>query len=179
MTWVIMALIVASLAYRENTAQRFEGGWASTDQGHIEFHELRFGWPYAHVVHYVFGSASITSGWHWGWFGVNVLFCLVLTLSTAAVVETRLRGSRPLQFNTRLLLVFIAITGVLMGLATQHDGWFVLLDFLGGVPTELVSWEGFSNPILWPMQFALGCTIFCLGWLGLAFAHRAYRLVRP
>ena len=172
-TWVAILLIISALVYREQVAQRFEGGWASTDDATLDFDELRFGWPYAYLVHYDFGSGSIVSDWHWWWFGTNVICCLVLTLSAATVVETRMRGSRPWQFNIRQLLVAIAIAGILMGLAIQHDGWFVIMDYFGGLPTALVPWEGFTNPILWPMQFALGCTIYSLGWLTLALLRRA------
>ena len=178
-TWVVILLVIAALAYREQVAQRFDGGWVSTDQATMDLDELRFGWPYAHLIHYDFGSASMTSGWHWGWFGVNVVCCLLLTVFAASVVETRLRGPTPRQITIRFLLVVVAIAGVLMGLALQPDGWLVIMDFFGGVPATLVSWEGFTNPVLWPMQFALACMIYALGWLALALLRRAYRLARP
>ncbi|HUE71625.1 MAG TPA: hypothetical protein VMP01_12135 [Pirellulaceae bacterium] len=178
-TWVVVVILVWTLINRELEA-RLVG--LSLSFSYIS--DTLYGWPVDHLTVVESGSLLRRPGqqlrfeyrWHYPQLVFNVVFCLLLSVSTVHVMELRLRSPNHMQLSLRSLLVVTAIAACLAGLAGGNIDFG--LPWVGVRSSWLINWYDLRRPVRWPLIFALGCTIYSLGWLALAFLRRAYSFVR-
>lgn len=171
-TWIVVALVIASLLYCECEERpgiiKRDSEWSY------------FGWPRAHLQlveswDFYTGRSSFQYNWRWTVFGSNLAICILIVGSTTYVSEVWLRSPNRLQFNLRVLLVFVGVVAAMLSLLANSNP----LDTIHWVRYSFLSWDDLSRPLRWPIIFGLSCTFFSLGWLALALLRRACRLVRP
>ena len=148
---------------------------------------LEFGWPFVHLTSVEFGpgfppsiqSSSLPHRWDLLLLTANAAVYLLLVSSTVLVTESRLRKPRPMQLSIRSLMAATAVVAILVGFVSNEQSIHRLFGQSFIYRVDLIDWYDVGNPIYWPAVVAMGCTIYSLGWLALAFLRRAYRVVRP
>ncbi|HUE74592.1 MAG TPA: hypothetical protein VMP01_27240 [Pirellulaceae bacterium] len=188
-TWTVMAVLLLAFVNRQMAVQ--SGSWASP---FIYAKWTHFGWPVVHLDLMESGAALPGSvqpnirydqpvfkyDWRPLALAVNVFTLLLFLGSTAFVVESFLRNYRKLQFSVGNLIVITGVLGVILALFSYEPAFLFGARWLFGLELSyLIVWRDFQRPLLWPVLFGLACTLYSLGWLGLAILCRAYRLVRP
>jgi hypothetical protein len=179
-TWVVLAVVMAALVYRELEPTRFDGGHFLTKSGRISFSEVEFGWPFPYSVRWESEVSSFQYSFPWQMqiVTIDAIFCCLVASCTARVVEGWLRSSAMWRVSLRSMMGTTFLIAVLLALAVQHEAIAGIMTPWGGPSTRFVSWNEFMRPVRWPVLFGVACTIYSLGWLALALLRRAYRLVR-
>lgn len=188
-TWTVVAVVLGALINRQMAVQT--GGWASP----LSYAEwTHFGWPFIHLdlmetaqalpgsvqPYLKYGQADFKYDWRPLALATNVFTLLLFLGSTAFVVESFLRNYRRLQFSVRNVIVITGVVGVILALLGYEAAFQFGARWLFGLELSyLVAWRDFQRPVYWPVLFGLACTLYFLGWLGLAICRRTSRFVRP
>ena len=193
LTVAIFSVVLGAVVYREMEQNQQSKGHGKNEFGPISFVVYECGWPVRH--RYVFienttlpSSVPATASQRhlvpWA-LTFNVLLGLILVMSAMITVEHRCRTVKLWQVTLREMLVVTAILALLLWLAMEEERLLFPLSNSGTDVTFLHEPHDFNSPLLglmypqsWPILFALGCTVYLLGWLVCFVVLRCWSLAR-
>ena len=187
LTWLLLAMVAGAFISRQMEKELIFG---IGDLGML-FERFSVGWPLQHAEYVssqsmlkgsklvLNGPISIESEWFIWPFLVNSAFGFVLVASTAIIGERWVRRERRLQINLQQILIAMATFGVLLTLSRPWTVGYGDLDLdTFSMQWSLVGMDDLRVPLRWPLLFALGCTIYSLGWLACLTVLRCWSLLR-
>ncbi len=178
-TWVVVIILVWTLFSRGS-----EAGFRGIDSSFYYRKENAYGWPAKHLTVVEWGTflrpnnpPTVEHKWHVRELVFNAGFGFMLVLASVFAFELWMRTRKRTQLTLGSMLGLTAVAACLAGLASGSIDFWLPAVFIRS--SWLISWYDLQRPVMWPLIFAMGCTIYSLGWLALALLRRAYRLVRP
>ena len=179
LTWLVLVLLVVGLDDWEREERLI------ATSGFANFTLTGFGWPIEHGrlfgKHVAFPKlerSAAECSWDMLALATNSIVCVLLVLSTAVIVERCLRSPNRLQLSLRSLMAITAITGIMLCIAVQSETLEAAILWMTKMDSHILSADDLSWPPHWPVLFALGCTIYSLGWLVCFAVLRIWSLVR-